>query len=93
MDESAGIKGWRVTSRKEGYSDRSIFLPYRNSAASYMSGDTVLDWNNQETQCAALHITENPTIVSDGSNKRKKKYYMIENYNRSNSFSVRPVRP
>ena len=93
MDESGGIKGWRVTSRKEGYTDRSIFLPYRNSAASYMSGDTALDWNNEYTRCAALHITERPVTVSDDSNKRKKVYYLIENYNRSNSFSVRPVRP
>jgi hypothetical protein len=93
MDESGGIKGWRVTSRKEGFTDRSIFLPYRNSVANYMSGDTALDWNDHETQCATLHITEKPVTVSDDINKRKKKYYLIENYNRSNTFLVRPVHP
>ena len=91
-EESDGIKGWRVTSRKEGYADRSIFLPYRNSYANYMSCDTALDWNNKNTRCASLYVTENPVIVNDGS-KREKKHYLIQEPNRTNSFYVRPVLP
>lgn len=91
MDECDGIKGWRVTSRKEGYTDRSIFLPYINSSASYMSGDIALDWSKRNTSCASLYITENPISVSDGSSKRKKVYYRIQEYNRANSYYVRPV--
>ena len=92
MDESGGIKGWRVTSRKEGYTDRSIFLPYRNSYANYMCGDIAMDWSKEYTRCASLYITERPVTVSDGS-KREKKHYLIQEPNRTNSFYVRPVRP
>ena len=91
-EECDGIKGWRVTSRKEGYTDRSIFLPYRNSYANYMCGDIAMDWSKEYTRCASLHITESPAIVSDGS-KREKKHYLIQEPNRTNSFYVRPVHP
>ena len=93
MDESGGVKGWRVTSRKEGYTDRSIFLPYRNSSANYMCGDIALDWSKEYTRCASLYITESATSVSDGSGKRKKVHYLIQESNRTNSYYVRPVRP
>ena len=93
MDESGGIKGWRVTSRKEGYADRSIFLPYRNSYANYMCGDIAMDWSKEYTRCASLYITESPAIVSDSSGKSKKVHYLIQEPNRTNSYYVRPVRP
>ena len=92
MDESGGIKGWRVTSRKEGYTDRSIFLPYRNSYANYMCGDIAMDWSKEYTRCASLYITESPAIVSDGS-KREKKHYLMQEPNRTNFYYVRPVHP
>ena len=92
MDESGGIKGWRVTSRKEGFTDRSIFLPYRNSYANYMSGDIEQDWSKEYTRCASLYITESPAIVSDGS-KREKKHYLMQEPNRTNFYYVRPVHP
>ena len=92
-EESGGIKGWRVTSRKEGYTDRSIFLPYRNSYANYMSGDIAMDWSKEYTRCASLYITESATSVSDGSGKRKKVHYLIQEPNRTNSYYVRPVHP
>ena len=90
-EESDGIKGWRVTSCKEGYTDRSIFLPYRNSYANYMCGDIAMDWSKEYTRCASLYITESPAIVSDGS-KREKKHYLIQEPNRTNFYFVRPVR-
>ena len=93
MDESGGIKGWRVTSRKEGFTDRSIFLPYRNNYANYMCGDIAMDWSKEYTRCASLYITESATSVSDGSGKRKKVHYLIQEPNRTNSYYVRPVHP
>ena len=91
-EECDGIKGWRVTSRKEGYTDRSIFLPYRNSYANYMCGDIAMDWSKEYTRCASLYITESPAIVSDGS-KREKKHYLMQEPNRTNFYYVRPVHP
>ena len=58
-----------------------------------MTGDTVMDWSKEYTRCASLYITEKPRTVSDGSGNKKKMYCLIQEYNRTNSYYVRPVHP
>lgn len=82
-----GVKGYRVTSKKSGYTDRSIFLP----AVGYRSDTGLYDVGSDGYYWSSSLYTDYPdyawylNFYSD--------YYFTINFDRSCGLSVRPVCP
>ena len=81
-----GVKGYRVTSKKPGYTDNSIFLPaagYRSSSNLYSVGSYGYYWSKS-------------LYTGDPDGAWRTHIYSTEKYrshsqNRYNGFSIRPV--
>ena len=81
-----GVKGYRVTSKKTGYTDNSIFLPaagYRSSSSLYNVGSYGYYWSKS-------------LYTGDPDGAWRIHIYSTEKYrshsqNRYNGFSIRPV--
>ena len=81
-----GVNGYRVTSNKTGYTDKSIFLPaagYRNDASLYTVGTRGLYWSSSLS-------TDSPygAWSVDFYSSSVCRYDYVD---RSSGFSVRPV--
>ena len=89
--EFNGVAGYKVTSKIEGYTDRSIFLPaagYRDGTAFSFVGSDGLYWSSSldtENPCKAWHIYF--------SSSPGYKYVNKNNFDRRNGYSIRPVCP
>ena len=80
-----GVYGYKVTSKKSGYTNKSIFLPaagYRYDSSRYYAGSSGYYWSS--------------SLYTDNPNRAWDVYFssdsVYRNYNfRSYGFSVRPV--
>ena len=80
-----GVYGYKVTSKKSGYTNKSIFLPaagYRSDSSLYDAGSYGLYWSS--------------SLTTDGPGNAWFVYFYSGNVNRSSSnrgcgFTVRPV--
>ena len=80
-----GVNGYRVTSNKTGYTDKSIFLPaagYRDDTSLYNVGTYGTSWSS--------------SLYTDNPRDALRVYFPSSSIVRSNSlrsygFSVRPV--
>lgn len=86
-----GVSGYKVTSKKTGYTDKYIFLPLAGFISSYR-GDAYNDGVEVKLWSSSLWWS---SLVPNANayNLRGKKdgSYEVENSSRSDAYSVRPV--
>lgn len=84
-----GVGGFLLTSKKDGYTDRSIFLP----AAGYNSNNTI--WGTGQKVCCYLSNTldSTNTTKSVGLYHHQDASLMMSSLDRDSGCSVRPVCP
>lgn len=84
-----GINGYKVTSKKTGYTNKHIFLPvggYREVYNLYQCGEAGYYWSSSMRNDAALGVNfDSVYLTLDSSN-----YY---GFGRPSGFTVRPVCP
>ncbi|MBR4154544.1 MAG: DUF4465 domain-containing protein [Paludibacteraceae bacterium] len=78
------VKGYLVTSKVEGYTDRSIFLP----AAGYKNGKQLYDAEKQGYQWSSSIYSDSKYANCVLFSSAYKSWYM---YNRFGGYSIRPV--
>ncbi|MBO4499861.1 MAG: hypothetical protein J5732_06360 [Bacteroidaceae bacterium] len=85
--EFNGVAGYKVTSNKDGYTDRSIFLP----AAGFRGGTYLIDGGSYGLYWSSSLYTESPhgacSLIFDSGN------HGADSLDRGYGFSVRPVLP
>ena len=85
--EFNGVAGYKVTSNKDGYTDRSIFLP----AVGYRGGTSLHNGGSHGGYWSSSLVTDDPysacSLFFDSGGR-----YAFNNY-RYGGFSVRPVCP